>query len=176
MSRRPIDERSGPATETLTLRLTTDDRTLLDRLVGLRAAELADEGIEVTAASYVRGLIRRDAKTKGLLQEVKDPEPRTAPAAIASPMEAGKASSVDPSDASDRGPSVERASRGGKASPPLDAVQVRAALVQALDGGTAQADIARRSGIDRGQLSRFKTEKGGLSPEALAKLAAAVKV
>jgi len=66
---RPPKDRSGPATETLTLRLTREDRALLDRLVELRAAELVDEGIDVTATSYVRGLIRRDGKARGVLEE-----------------------------------------------------------------------------------------------------------
>jgi hypothetical protein len=55
------------ASETLTLRLSPVDRALLDRLVELRAEELADEGLEATAVSVVRGLIRREAKAKGLL-------------------------------------------------------------------------------------------------------------
>ena len=42
---------------------------MLDRLVADRAADLAREGIEVTAASYVRGLIRREAATKGYVDE-----------------------------------------------------------------------------------------------------------
>jgi hypothetical protein len=68
MARRPIDP-TGPATGTLTLRLSEQDRDLLDRLVADRAADLAREGIEVTAASYVRGLIRREAEGKGFMSE-----------------------------------------------------------------------------------------------------------
>ncbi len=52
---------------TLTLRLTPHDRELLQALVALQAAEMSDTGVEVTAASYVRGLIRHEARTKGLL-------------------------------------------------------------------------------------------------------------
>ena len=55
------------AEATLTLRLTRHDRELLQALVALQAAEMADTGVEVTAASYVRGLIRHEARTKGLL-------------------------------------------------------------------------------------------------------------
>jgi hypothetical protein len=51
---------------TLTLRLTRDDRDLLEQLVELRSKELAGDGIEPTAAGYLRGLIRRDAAAKGL--------------------------------------------------------------------------------------------------------------
>jgi hypothetical protein len=175
MSRRPIDERSGPATETLTLRLTPDDRALLDRLIDLRAAELADDGIEVTAASYVRGLIRRDAKVRGLLPEARDPQPRLAPAALASPVAVVKAPTADAIAPTDHEPPADRGARGGKAATPLDPVQVRADLVRALQGGVAQADVGRRSGIDSGQLSRFKMNKGGLSDDSLARLAAALK-
>ena len=57
----------GAATDTLTLRLSIADRELLDRLVAQRAAELEDLGAKVTAASFTRWLIRREAKAKGLL-------------------------------------------------------------------------------------------------------------
>lgn len=73
MGRPPKDREAGAATTTLTLRLTPDDRALLDELVALRAAELADEAVEVTATSYVRGLIRREARAKGLLAETSAP-------------------------------------------------------------------------------------------------------
>ena len=62
-----------PATDTLTLRLTVADRDLLDRLVKMRSADLAHEGIEVTAASLVRGLIRREAAARGI--EATEPTP-----------------------------------------------------------------------------------------------------
>jgi hypothetical protein len=70
---RPPKDRAGAATATLTLRLTPDDRALLDQLVALRAEELADEAVEVTATSYVRALIRREARAKGLLTETPAP-------------------------------------------------------------------------------------------------------
>jgi hypothetical protein len=55
------------AEHTLTLRLTVADRELLERLVALRANELSTEGYAPTVASYMRGLIRREAVAKGLL-------------------------------------------------------------------------------------------------------------
>ncbi len=67
MARPRKQDRSSVATDTLTVRLSPDDRAMRDRLVAHRAAELAEEGIEVTAASFVRGLIRREAKARGLL-------------------------------------------------------------------------------------------------------------
>jgi hypothetical protein len=53
------------ATETLALRLTEEDRAVLDRLVEAARASVADSGAELTAAGYVRGLIRREAKRLG---------------------------------------------------------------------------------------------------------------
>jgi hypothetical protein len=85
---RPPKDRTGAATATLTLRLTPDDRALLDKLVALRAAklaELADEALEVTATSYVRWLIRREARHEGLLGEPPD---------RANPSPAGKVSAA----------------------------------------------------------------------------------
>jgi len=63
MARRSKDK----ASVTLTIRMTREDRDLLDRLVAHRARELADEGLDVTATSVVRGLIRREARSHGLL-------------------------------------------------------------------------------------------------------------
>ncbi len=67
MGRPKKTDRSSVAVETLTLRLTSEDRRLLDELVRLRTHELADDAITLTAASYVRGLIKREAKAKGLV-------------------------------------------------------------------------------------------------------------
>lgn len=59
---RPPKDRSGPAGVTLTIRLTADDRAALDELVAAKAAELADDAVEVTATSYLRALIRREVR------------------------------------------------------------------------------------------------------------------
>jgi hypothetical protein len=67
MSRPARRDRAAVVDTTLTLRLTHEDRELLQKLVELRSAQLSDEGLEVTAASYVRGLIRRDASAKGVV-------------------------------------------------------------------------------------------------------------
>lgn len=50
----------------LTLRLTREDRELLEQLVSMRASELSNEGYEATVAGYIRGLIRREAAARGL--------------------------------------------------------------------------------------------------------------
>ncbi|MFO0756025.1 MAG: hypothetical protein U0359_06020 [Byssovorax sp.] len=72
---RPPKDPGGPATETLSLRLTAEDRALLDRLVRARAEELVDEAVEVTAASFVRTLIRREARARGLLPPPESDSP-----------------------------------------------------------------------------------------------------
>ena len=67
MARPPLENRRNVVDTTLTLRLTRQDRELLQELVALKAAEFVDTGMEATAASYVRGLIRHEARAKGLL-------------------------------------------------------------------------------------------------------------
>ena len=57
---------------TLTLRLTRHDRELLQALVTVQATEMADTGMGVTVASYVRGLIRQEARSKGFLDPAPD--------------------------------------------------------------------------------------------------------
>jgi hypothetical protein len=147
MARPPKQDRSSVATDTLTLRLSPDDRALLDRLVAHRATELADEGIEVTAASFVRGLIRREGKARGLID------------AAGAPV-----------NAIDKPPmTAELAPR------PIGPDKVRAALHQAIDSGQSQRQIAQRADIDAPRLSRFLAGKGALTEDNLTKLAAALK-
>ncbi|XXT20985.1 hypothetical protein WME94_05370 [Sorangium sp. So ce429] len=78
---RPTQEKGRQVVNaTLTLRLTQHDRELLQALVELQAAEMCDTGVEVTAASYVRGLIRHEARKKGLLEPAAaSPSRRQAP-------------------------------------------------------------------------------------------------
>ena len=147
---RPLkQDRSSVATDTLTLRLSPDDRAMLDRLVAHRAAELADEGIEVTAASFVRGLIRREAKARGLLD-------------VAS---GNTTASEKPGATSEPAPAPR----------PLSPTQVRAALQQAIDSGQTQRQIALRADLDASGLSRFLAGKHTLTEANLAKLAVALK-
>ncbi len=51
-----IDKVRG--TDTLTLRLTKEDKAALDELVEVERVELAARGVAVSLAQYVRGLIR----------------------------------------------------------------------------------------------------------------------
>ena len=149
MSRPPKQDRASVATDTLTLRLSPDDRALLDRLIEHRAAELADEGIEVTAASFVRGLIRREAKARGLL---------------------------DVASGSAKGSDKPRTKPGPEPEPrPISPVAILAALKHALDAGQSQRQIAQRAGVDASRVSRFLAGKDGLTEDTLTKLAAALK-
>jgi hypothetical protein len=150
MARPPKQDRSSVATDTLTLRLSPDDRAMLDRLVAHRATELADEGIEVTAASFVRGLIRREAKARGLLDAASTTTATEKPGATSAPA---------PSPA----------------PRPLSPTQVRTALQQAIDSGQTQRQIASRAELDASRLSRFLAGKHTLTEENLAKLAVALK-
>ena len=50
----------------LTLRLTREDRDLLEQLVSSRAVELSHEGYQATVVGYLRGLIRREAAAHGI--------------------------------------------------------------------------------------------------------------
>ncbi|WP_437928667.1 hypothetical protein WMF37_05205 [Sorangium sp. So ce291] len=76
MTRPPQEKGRQVVNATLTLRLTHHDRELLQALVELQAAEMSDTGVEVTAASYVRGLIRHEARKKGLLEPAAASPPR----------------------------------------------------------------------------------------------------
>ncbi len=139
-----------PAEATLTLRMTDADRAHLDRLVAMRAAELAEMGADeadVSAASFVRALIRREAKAKGLL---------------------GPPTSTGPSGHADAPPALPApASPKSSAAEEPDAKAIHAAFLRAIKGGKTQVDIAKRSGVDRSALSKFKKSGSGLSAEKL---------
>lgn len=136
--------------------LPADERAMLDGLVRDRAEELHRLGVyeaRVTPTSVMVGLIRDAAKARGILASAA---PITGPAAKAPPKEPpGKAPAEHVA-----GP---------------DASSVHAALLVALENGATQAGIAKRAGIDSGQLSRFKREGSGLSPESMTKLARAIE-
>jgi hypothetical protein len=66
---RPRRENRKTITEaTLTLRLTREDREVLDCLVEHQAKVVAEQGfaVEPTVAAYLRGLIRREAQRLGI--------------------------------------------------------------------------------------------------------------
>lgn len=65
---RPTLERQGSM---LAIRLTDHDRELLEGLVKAKAKTLAEEGVEVSSSSVVRGLIRQAAVEAGLAKARK---------------------------------------------------------------------------------------------------------
>jgi len=141
-----IDKVRG--TDTLTLRLTKEDRAALDELVEAARVELEPRGVVVSAALYVRGLIR--TAHSGMASGA----PATVPAAAPAPTP----------------PATALAGPVSAAPPPTEA-QVRRKLQASK---LTQADLSRLTGIDPGMLSRFKSGKKPLSPEKLARLSDAL--
>ena len=140
-----IDKVRG--TDTLTLRLTKEDKAALDELVEVERVELAARGVAVSLAQYVRGLIR--TAHAALVAKRQATPPATVPAAPAAaapaPTSPAKTTKASPAEAE-----VRRKLKASKRS---------------------QAELARQTGIDPGMLSRFKAGKKSLSPEKLARLA-----
>ena len=66
MPRPRTEDRSQVAEETLTIRLTAEESSWLDRLVQERERDVSDAGGRVTRASLVRSLIRREARAAKL--------------------------------------------------------------------------------------------------------------
>ena len=135
-----IDKVRG--TDTLTLRLTKEDKAALDELVEAARVELEPRGVVVSAALYVRGLIR------------------TAHSGIASGAPATAPAPTLPATAL-AGPAVS-------AAPAPTEAQVRRKLQASK---RSQAELSRLTGIDTSMLSRFRSGKKPLSPEKLARLA-----
>ena len=138
-----IDKVRG--TDTLTLRLTKEDKAALDELVEVERVELAARGVAVSLAQYVRGLIR--TAHAALVAKRQATPPATVPAAPA-PTSPAKTTKAAPTEVD-----VRRKLKASKRS---------------------QAELARQTGIDPGMLSRFKAGKKPLSPEKLARLAVAL--
>ena len=140
-----IDKVRG--TDTLTLRLTKEDKAALDELVEVERVELAARGVAVSLAQYVRGLIR--TAHAALVAKRQATPPATVPAAPAAaapaPTSPAKTTKASPAEAE-----VRRKLKASKRS---------------------QAELGRLTGIDAAMLSRFKSGKKPLSPEKLARLA-----
>ncbi len=145
-----IDKVRG--TDTLTLRLTKEDKAALDELVEVERVELAARGVAVSLAQYVRGLIR------------------TAHAAMVAKRQAAPAATPPATVPAAPSPKSARPAPAPTEAPPTEA-QVRRKLQASK---LTQADLSRRTGIDTAMLSRFKSGKKPLSPEKLARLAVAL--
>lgn len=70
MGRPRLKDRRAVKSVLVTLKLSQEERDMLDRLVEARAADLRAEThgahVDVTASSYLRWLIARDAESRGL--------------------------------------------------------------------------------------------------------------
>jgi hypothetical protein len=154
-----IDKVRG--TDTLTIRLTKEDRAALDELVEAARVELEPRGVVVSAALYVRGLIR--TAHSGMASGA----PATAPAPAATPPATVPAAAPAPTPPARTTPAPSPKSA---VAAPTEA-QVRRKLQASK---LTQADLSRLTGIDPGMLSRFKSGKKPLSPEKLARLAVAL--
>ena len=123
-----IDKVRG--TDTLTLRLTKEDKAALDELVEVERVELAARGAAVSLAQYVRGLIR--TAHAALVAKRQATPPATVPAAPA-PTPPAKTTKAAPTEAD-----VRRKLKASKLT---------------------QAELSRLTGIDTAMLSRFKSGK-----------------
>ena len=156
-----IDKVRG--TDTLTLRLTKEDKAALDELVEVERVELAARGVAVSLAQYVRGLIRTAHAAmvaKRNQRSTYEPAPTLPASAAPTPTPAATPPATVPA------PSPKSARPA--AAPAPTAAQVRRKLQASKRTG---ADLARATGIDEAMLSRFRSGKKPLSPEKLARLA-----
>jgi DNA-binding Xre family transcriptional regulator len=152
-----IDKVRG--TDTLTLRLTKEDKAALDELVEAERVELAARGVAVSIAQYVRGLIR--AAYAAMVARRPAPAPAPAPTPPA----------TVPTPAPTKAAPAPTAAPTPPAAPAPTEAQVRRKLQASK---LTQADLSRLTGIDTAMLSRFKSGKKPLSPEKLARLADAL--
>ena len=139
MGRPPKTDRAAVGSETLTLRLTPEDRATLDKLVAAKSAELEENGLDMTAAAYVRGLIRREGRRL------------TPTIMVAAPVAATPTK-----------PPEER-----RKHPRPDDKKVRALFDRVLAKGMQAKEIGRLAGVNPSQLSRWKSGKYGLSDTKL---------
>ena len=149
-----IDKVRG--TDTLTLRLTKEDKAALDELVEAERIELAARGVAVSIAQYVRGLIRAAYAAMVARRPAPAPAPAPTPPATVptpAPTKAAPAPTAAPTPPAAPAPTEAQVLRRWKASK------------------RTGADLARATGIDEAMLSRFRSGKKSLSPEKLARLA-----
>jgi hypothetical protein len=183
MPRKPKDDVA--ATTTITLRLTPDDRQRIDRLVELRGSELPERSISALLRRLVReaenaATVRLPADERALLDRLVAAraeelarlgvyEAHVTPSSVMVGLirEAARSKGIV-------APAAPQATEAPPAVPPRpaasDPARVKDALVAAIENGARQADIARKTGVDSGQLSRFKATGSGISPENLTKL------
>ncbi len=117
----------------VTLRLSARDRVLLEQLVERERRELEDLGVEVSLSSVMRKLIRA----------------------------AARASAIDVAgDAPSCRPPAAVATTSAPATPSVSQDQVRALLRKEMaERRGLGAELARKLGVERAQVSRFKAGK-----------------
>jgi transcriptional regulator with XRE-family HTH domain len=132
---------AGGPSVLVTLRLSTRDRALLEQLVEHERRELEDLGVEVSLSSVMRKLIRGAAKLSAV--DVVEGEPIAAPA-----------------------------KRGAtRVSPAVSQDQVRTLLKRkTAERRGLGAELARKLGVERAQVSRFKAGKEAFPASKLAAL------
>ena len=152
-----IDKVRG--TDTLTLRLTKEDKAALDELVEVERVELAARGVADSLAQSGRGLIR------------------TAHAALVAKRHATPPDTVPLPGTALAGPAVLQVFSPISAAPTPPAKTTKAAPTEAdvrrklKASKRSQAELSRATGIAASMLSRFANGKKPLSPEKLARLA-----
>lgn len=152
-----IDKVRG--TDTLTLRLTKEDKAALDELVEAERVELAARGVAVSIAQYVRGLIR--AAYAAMVARRPAPAP-TPPATVPTPAPTKAAPAPAPT------PAATAPAATPPATPAPTEAQVRRKLLASKRTG---ADLGRATGINESVLSRFRSGKKAMSAENLKRLA-----
>ncbi len=116
----------------VTLRLSARDRALLEQLVERERRELEDLGVEVSLSSVMRKLIRAAAKAVDVAGDASPPRPAAAAATRSSTP----------------------------ATPSVSQDQVRALLRKKMaERRGLGAELARKLGVERAQVSRFKSGK-----------------
>ena len=151
MARPPKTDRSSVASDTLTLRLTADDRATLDALVAAKAAELELEGMDISAAFYVRGLIRREGRLlrrEGTIPRLQHAEQPVSLRDLVAALPPAK-------------PATER-----RQHPRPDEKKVRALFARVLAKGIQAKEIGRLTGMNPSQISRWKGG-GGIADSRL---------
>ena len=151
---RPLNvDRDAVASGTLTLRLTNGDRATLDALVSTAAAKLEESGIQLTAAAYVRGLIRREANQALEARERADDETRGF-----------------------MGPRPGWATKLAPLEEPIDR-EVRELLIRVITalGKGAQTRIADAAKLTQHEISSFKLNRKGMTDAKFYRLKAALE-
>lgn len=127
----------------ITLRLSARDRALLEQLAARERRELEELGVEVSLSSVMRKLIRAAAKASSI-EVAGDELSRRAPTREAPPSSATSAASQEHVRSLLRKRMAERRGLG--------------------------AELARRLGVERAQVSRFKAGKEAFPMAKLAGL------